>query len=124
MLKLPEVDLSPLKRIFPKSNKTHRDALYAHLVCYNYIIDLELRPYFQEQGVPTHTTKIPGNVGDSVYGKLIKGLESCINDIIHCISRNSASMRHMKRGDSPPESSMVIIRSLAKLIRSCEDLIM
>ncbi|KFY06085.1 hypothetical protein V492_08154, partial [Pseudogymnoascus sp. VKM F-4246] len=45
--RLPEADLGALRRIFPDSDPKWYGILYAHIVCYNYVLDLEKGPSFE-----------------------------------------------------------------------------
>ncbi|KFY19965.1 hypothetical protein V493_07785, partial [Pseudogymnoascus sp. VKM F-4281 (FW-2241)] len=66
---LPDADLGALRRIFPKSNEKWFGVLYAHIVCYNYVMDLEQGPSFQHLEVCESDAPWEDAADESVRGR-------------------------------------------------------
>ncbi|KFX92066.1 hypothetical protein O988_07446 [Pseudogymnoascus sp. VKM F-3808] len=117
--RLTEADFGSLRRIFPKSNAKWYGILYAHLVCYNYIMDLDQGPSFQHLE--------DGNVEAAEggeHGFIVENLQNCISRII-CRMRGKNGKRAAKNaGNELRETHLLLIRSLSTFVRSCEASIM
>ncbi|OBT63882.1 hypothetical protein VE03_06611 [Pseudogymnoascus sp. 23342-1-I1] len=120
--RLPEADLGALRRIFPRSGAKWYGILYAHIVCYNYVMDLERGPTFQHLEVEAGRREAED---ESVrYGLILRNLEYCISRIICRMRGKNGRRADRKAGSELRESHLVLTRSLSTFVRSCEASIM
>ncbi|OBT82555.1 hypothetical protein VE02_08537 [Pseudogymnoascus sp. 03VT05] len=122
---LPDADFGVLRRIFPGSDAKWYGVLYAHIVCYNYVMDLEQGPSFQHLEMEGGERGGREEEDESVRcGLIMRNLEYCISRII-CRMRGKNGRRADKEaGGELRESHLVLTRSLSTFIRSCEASIM
>lgn len=123
--RMPETDFGALRRIFPESNAKWYGILYAHIVCYNYVMDLEQGPSFQHMEVSEGEAERQEAEDESVrYGLIMKNLEYCISRIICRMRGKDGRMADRKACSELRESHLVLTHSLSTFIRSCEASIM
>lgn len=120
---LPDADLGALRRIFPKSNEKWFGVLYAHIVCYNYVMDLEQGPSFQHLEVCESDAPWEDAADESVrYGLMMRNLEYCISRIICRMRGRNGRRTDKEAGRELRESHLVLTRSLSTFVRSCEEM--
>lgn len=119
---LPEADLEALRRIFPESNAKWYGILYAHMVCYNYIMDLERGPSFEHMEEPLEEDAGRQEAGDETvrYRLIMRNLEYCISRIICRMGGKTGRSEDRKASNELRESHLLLTRSLSTFIRSCE----
>lgn len=137
-------DLSPLRTIFPETNDWWRGILYAHLVAYNHITTLSDKP---SSSIPSPSEKWQKTPRDSVCGhppaplnpepkeattaaaQSLADVEDSLAFSIICIANFMAGYGDSLYGENSEAQSSVtrskpdriLIRSLAEVVRKCED---
>jgi hypothetical protein len=122
------VDLSALRRIFPDTSDFMRDALYAHLVAFNYIVKLrEEGSLSLEQRIPSKAARILNINQDAEGGAgydedaiaelqmIERGLGGVVTKLIDGMAGRSSNL------DGGEGINQAFVAALAEVVRKCED---
>lgn len=127
----PEADLTSLKNIFPDTDDWWRSVLYAQLVAYNYLVDINKATSRQyghiippevasTMGAPAKVVITPSAGGNQAYAEAVEGLELCISRITNCMGGCSTALTGIGGSDALKKTDLTIVRALAEVVRSCE----